>query len=93
MIPLTFAPSRRQRRQLFNSPKSLGGLKIGDRTMRIAFREIVPNVREGERITLVETVDTKVEVLGSSTKSIVGFSYAINNAKYAEYLDAHGIAS
>ncbi len=67
-------------------------LKIADKQMRIAFREVVPSAAEGGRLTLVESVGWKFEVHSSVDEAIVGFTYSIDNARYSKYLDAHGIA-
>jgi hypothetical protein len=66
-------------------------MKIGNKLMRIAFREVVQNPGEGKPFTLIEVPGLKVEAKTSEREGVIGFSYAINNVKYSGYLDAHKV--
>ena len=67
-------------------------MKIGDRMMRIAFREVVASPGSVERLALVETATLKLEMHGPVGETIVGFTYIIDDVGYTQYLEAHGIA-
>jgi hypothetical protein len=67
-------------------------LKIGEKYMKIAFREVVPNPGEGKHVTLIETPGFHMQAGPSITDPIVGFSYIIDNTKYLAYLDKHGVS-
>jgi hypothetical protein len=67
-------------------------LSVNGKTMKIAFREAVPNPVPGESVLLVDSPALKFQ--GSSTgeaEFIVGLSYQILDLAYTQYLDRHGI--